>query len=150
MTPRLDRLGNPISGKNRVPLTKPLEDSSELIFDKPWIKEPEGLTPTQSWLHWMNENALCVEMGIPLLAHPKHTYSKIGGLTDSESEYSSDSEDELDVLIQYSKQVESDSAKNLKFDQDSLPNLCNTRFIKGHKPSNHIRARIKSHVYTTE
>ena len=25
---------------------------------------------------------------------------------------------------------------------------CNTRFIKGHKPSNHIRARIKSHVYT--
>ena len=28
--------------------------------------------------------------------------------------------------------------------------LCNTRFIKGHKPSNHIRARIKSNVYTTE
>ena len=28
--------------------------------------------------------------------------------------------------------------------------ICNTRFIKGHKPSNHIRARIKSHVYTTE
>ena len=28
--------------------------------------------------------------------------------------------------------------------------LCNTRFIKGHKPSNHIRARIKSHVYSTE
>ena len=27
---------------------------------------------------------------------------------------------------------------------------CNTRFIKGHKPSNHIRARIKSHVYTTK
>ena len=27
---------------------------------------------------------------------------------------------------------------------------CNTRFIKGYKPSNHIRARIKSHVYTTE
>ena len=27
---------------------------------------------------------------------------------------------------------------------------CNTRFIKGHKPSNHIRARIKSPVYTTE
>ena len=27
---------------------------------------------------------------------------------------------------------------------------CNTRFINGHKPSNHIRARIKSHVYTTE
>ena len=30
------------------------------------------------------------------------------------------------------------------------PTSCNTRFIKGHKPSNHIRARIKSHVYTTE
>ena len=28
--------------------------------------------------------------------------------------------------------------------------LCNTRFIKGHKPSNYIRARMKSHVYTTE
>ena len=28
--------------------------------------------------------------------------------------------------------------------------FCNTRFIKGHKPSNHIRVRIKSHVYTTE
>ena len=27
---------------------------------------------------------------------------------------------------------------------------CNTWLIKGHKPSNHIRARIKSHVYTTE
>ena len=27
--------------------------------------------------------------------------------------------------------------------------ICNTRFIKGHKPRNHIRARIKSHVYTT-
>ena len=71
----------------------------------------------------MNENALHVEMGIPLLAHPKHTYSKIGGLTDSESEYSSNSEDELDNLIQYSKQVESNSAKYSKSDQDSLPNL---------------------------
>ena len=28
--------------------------------------------------------------------------------------------------------------------------LCNTRFIKGHKPGNHIRARIKSHVYIIE
>ena len=25
--------------------------SSKSIFDRPWIKEPEGLTPTQSWLH---------------------------------------------------------------------------------------------------
>ena len=30
---------------------KALEQSSESTFDKPWIKEPEGLTPTQSWLH---------------------------------------------------------------------------------------------------
>ena len=74
-------------------------------------------------MHWMNENALRVEMGIPLLAHPKHTYSKIGGLTDSESEYSSNSEDELDNLIQYSKEVESNSAKNSKTDQVSMPNL---------------------------
>ena len=34
--------------------------------------------------------------------------------------------------------------------QDTTQTLCNTRFIKEHKPSNHIRARIKSHVYTTE
>ena len=27
---------------------------------------------------------------------------------------------------------------------------CNTRFIKEYKPRNHIRARIKPHVYTTE
>ena len=71
----------------------------------------------------MNENVLCVEMGIPLLAHPKHTYSKISGLTDSDSEYSYDSEDKLDHLIQFSKEVESNSTKNSKSDQDSLPNL---------------------------
>ena len=84
---------------------------------------PEGLTPTQSWLHWVNENALRVEMDIPLLAHPKHTYTKIGGLTDSDSEYSYDKEDELDDLIQYSKEVESNSTNNAKSDQDSFPNL---------------------------
>ena len=71
----------------------------------------------------MNENALCAEVGIPLLAHPKHTYSKIGGLTDFDSEYSYDKEDELDDLIQYSKEVESNSTKNSKPNQYSLPNL---------------------------
>ena len=105
-------------GKAKAP-----EHSSESIFDKPWIKEPEGSTPTQSWLHLMNENALRVEKGIPLLAHQKHTYSKNGGLTDSESEYSSNSDNELDDLIQYNKQVESNSANKSKSDQDSLPNL---------------------------
>ena len=105
-------------GKSKAP-----EKSSQSIFDKPWIKEPEGLTPTQSCLHWMNKNALCVEMGIPLLAHPKHTYSKISGLTDSGTEYSYNPEDELDDLIQYSKEVESNSTKNSKSDQDFLPNL---------------------------
>ena len=79
------------------------------------------MPPTQSWLHWMNENALRVEMGIPPFAHPKHTYSKIGGLIDSDSKYSSDPEDELDDLIQYSKEVESNSTKNSKCDQDSPP-----------------------------
>ena len=88
------------------------EQSSKSMFDKPWIKEPQGLTPTQSCLHWMNANALRVDMGIPLLTHPKHTYSKIGGLTDSDSEYSSNSENELDDLIQYNKQAEFNSAKN--------------------------------------
>ena len=76
------KLAKPKKEKAKAP-----EQSRDSIFDKPWIKEPEGLTPTQSWLHWMNENALRTEMGIPLLAHPKHTYSKIGGLTDSEYEY---------------------------------------------------------------
>ena len=71
----------------------------------------------------MSENALRVEMGILLLAHLKHTYSKIGGLTNSDSEYSYDTEDELDYLIQYSKEAESHSAKNSKPDQVSLPNL---------------------------
>jgi hypothetical protein len=51
----------------------------------------------------MNENALRVEIGIPLLAHPTHMYTKIGGLTDSDSEYYYESEDELDNLIQYKK-----------------------------------------------
>ena len=111
--------------------SKASEETSKSIFDKPWIKEPEGLTPTQSWLHWMNENALRVEMDIPLLAHPKHTYSKIGGLTNSESEYSSNSEDELDNLIQYSKQVESNSAKNSKYDQDSIPYLVIYAMMQG-------------------
>ena len=60
----------------------------------------------------MNENALRVEMGISLLAHPKHTYYKIGGLTDSDSEYSYDSEDELDNLIQYKKEVTTKSIKD--------------------------------------
>ena len=64
----------------------------------------------------MNENTLRVEMGIPLLAHPKHTYSKIGGLTDSDSEYSSNPEDQLDDLIHYSKEVESNSTKTSKSD----------------------------------
>ena len=80
--------------KKQKGTSKTSEKSSESVFDKPWTKEPEGLTPTQSWLHWMNENALSVEMGIPLLAHPK-----ICGLTNLESEFSYDSEDELDDLI---------------------------------------------------
>ena len=63
--------------KKQGETSKTPEKSSESIFDKPWTKELEGLTPTKSWLHWMNENALRVEMGIPLLAHPKHTYSKM-------------------------------------------------------------------------
>ena len=63
----------------------------------------------------MIKNALRVEMGIPLLDHPKHTYSKIGGLTDFDSEYSN-FEDKLDDLIQYSKEVESNSTKNFKSD----------------------------------
>src|SRR6185312_3842186 len=62
-----------------------------------------------------------------------------------------------------SKIVSADKAereKDLKLDQfylgfrpivdTALIPLSNTRFIKGHKPSNHICARIKSHVYATE
>jgi len=89
-----DTLWELINLKKKNSSCKTNEKSSESIFNKPWIKEPKGLTPTQSWLHWMNENALSVEMGIPLLAHPK-----ICGLTNLESEFSYDSEDELDDLI---------------------------------------------------
>ena len=71
----------------------------------------------------MNENALRAEMGIPLLIHPKHTYSKISGLANSDSEYSFNSKDDLDSLIQYSKEVESNSTKNAKSGQNSLPSL---------------------------
>ena len=62
-----------------------------------------------------------------------------------------------------SKIVSADKAEreeDIKLDQSylgfrptvdtALIPLCNTWLIKGHKPSNHIRARIKSHVYTTE
>ena len=62
-----------------------------------------------------------------------------------------------------SKIVSADKAERgevLKLDQfylgfrptvdTALIPLCNTRFTKGHKPSNHIRDRIKSHVYTIE
>ena len=62
-----------------------------------------------------------------------------------------------------SKIVSADKAEreeDLKLDQSylgfrptvdtALIPFCNTRFIKEHKPSNHIRARIKSHLYTTE
>ena len=41
-------------------------------------------------------------------------------------------------------------AERLEASRGRLPACCNTRFIKEHKPSNHIRARIRSHVYTTE
>ena len=33
-------------GKAKAP-----KQSSKSIFDKPWIKKPQGLTPMQSWLH---------------------------------------------------------------------------------------------------
>ena len=89
-----DALWELVKLKMKKGAPKAPEPSSKSIFDKPWTKEPDGLTPTQSWLHWMNENALRVEMGIPRLAHPKHTYSKIGGLTDSDFECSYNSEEE--------------------------------------------------------
>ena len=69
-----DILWEEVKLKKQKGTSKTTKKSSESIFDKPWTRKPEGLTPTQSWLHWMNENALQVEMGIPLLTHPKHTY----------------------------------------------------------------------------
>ena len=61
--------------------------------------------------------------GHPSSRSPKHTYSRIGALTDSDSDYSSNPEDKLDNLIQYSKEVESNPTRNSKSDQDSLPCL---------------------------
>jgi len=53
-----DILWEKVKLKKQKGTSKAPEKPSESIFDKPWIKEPKGLTPTQSWLHWMNENAL--------------------------------------------------------------------------------------------
>ena len=55
-------------------------------------------------------------MGIPLILHPKHMFSKIHGLSESES--SSDWEEELDELLQLGKDIvpaqqEVDSNKNV-------------------------------------
>ena len=41
-------------------------------------------------------------------------------------------------------------SREAKHRPNSHSACCNTWFTEGHKPSNHIRARIKSHVYTTE
>ena len=119
----------------------------------------------------MNENALRMEMGIPLVPRPKHTISEIHDHDESDS--SSGTDEDLEDLILLGQtedcirppappEAESDSSKDTQTDQKSTetsvinlqrgftPRLCNTRFTKEHKPSNHIRARIKSHVYTTE
>ena len=125
INPRLDRTGDPISGLSWVATTKKNtttlpQESNQSIFDKRWIEEPERLTLVQSYNHWMNENALRMEMGIPLVPHPKHTFSKIHGLSESESE--------LDELLQLGKdavstQAEADLNKDVQDDQDSSPNL---------------------------
>ena len=85
-------MDDPISGFEGMATTKTLQESNQSIFDKRWIEEPEGQTPILSYNHWMNKNALRMEMGIPLVPHPMHTYSKIYGLSGFES--SSDWEDE--------------------------------------------------------
>src|SRR6185312_8704386 len=127
--PRLVRMGPSISRIPQSPSPKPAHTRTpkpvESKFDQDFDRFMNGLENFEPFvlLHRMNENALHVEVGILLLAHPKHTYSKIGGLTDSDCEYSSNSEDELDGIIQYSKQGESNSTKNSKSGQDSLPNL---------------------------
>ena len=64
----------------------------------------------------------------------------------------SNNEAEYEALLHGLRMAISLGIKQLLVYGDSLlvVQQCNTRFIKGHKPSNHIRARIKSHVYTTE
>ena len=49
--PQLDRMGDPISGINRVATTKASQESSQSIFGKHWMEEPEGLTTIQSYCH---------------------------------------------------------------------------------------------------
>ena len=53
-----------------------------------------------------------------------------------------------DALVQYKSSK--DSKKKTAQAKENASKKCNTRFTKGHKPSNHIRVRIKSHVYTIE
>ena len=66
--------------------------------------------------------------------------------------------EEVPVVEAERTQAKTPSAKKEAEEDESLGGhlvkaamvTCNTRFIRGHKPSNHIRARIKSHAYTTE
>ena len=73
-----DILWKEIKNKKQGETSKTPEESNESIFDKPWTKEPEGLTPTQSWLHWMNENALQVEWpSLSLVTQNTHTQKSV-------------------------------------------------------------------------
>jgi len=59
-------------------------------YDTRVLKEPEDTTPIQSYSHWMKENALRMEMGIPLIPHPKHSISEIDYYDEFDSSSRSD------------------------------------------------------------
>jgi len=60
----LTPFGNWPNSKREKP--KPQNNSASRFLTSLGLRCLKGY-PTQSWLYWMNENALRVEMGIPLL-----------------------------------------------------------------------------------
>ena len=98
-------------------------------YDIRVLKEPEDSTPIQSYTHWMNENALRMEMGIPLIPLPKHTISKIDYHDKFDS--SSGTDDDLTQSGQTEDCVrqstftkpESNPTTNTQTDQDSTETL---------------------------
>ena len=113
-----------------TPVTENFELSEKAsTYDIRVLKELEDSTPIQSYTHWMNENALRMEMGIPLIPLPKHTISKIDYHDKSDS--SSGTDDDLTQSGQTEHCVtqstftkpESNPTTNTQTDQDSTETL---------------------------
>jgi hypothetical protein len=114
----------------------------------------------------MNENALCVEMGIPLLAHPKHTYSKIGGLTDSDlviyatpqgrtvylktQDPNTSGSQPTDLPFQHSAPLDPSSSKQDQKVQDLCREILMVRIFEVHEPEDDPTKRLNFDNYNSD